>query len=116
LLVANYNTTDNISESASQYALCYRCHNRTAFINEGGPFRYHKKHIVDKKTPCSVCHDAHGISSSQGTATRNARLINFNTAVVRASSSGLLYYESTGTNRGRCYLTCHSKNHNPLSY
>jgi hypothetical protein len=64
-----------------------------------------------------VCHDPHGVPSGTGaTATRNARLINFQTTVVTPTSGGLLYWESTGTNTGRCYLVCHGKTHNPLTY
>src|SRR6185369_9861027 len=64
LLVANYQTTDKTSESATAYALCYRCHDRSSILGNQS-FSSHKKHIVDLKTPCSVCHDAHGISSAQ---------------------------------------------------
>jgi predicted CXXCH cytochrome family protein len=116
LLERRYVTTDRTTESAANYALCYKCHNRNAIINEGGPFPYHKKHIIDDRTPCSVCHDAHGISGAQGNPTNNSRLINFDVSVVTPSSGGLLRFESLGPNRGRCYLTCHGKNHNPFSY
>ncbi len=79
-------------------------------------FREHNKHIDGERTPCNVCHDPHGISSTQGNTVNNSRLINFDTTVVLPSSSGARRFESTGTNAGRCYLTCHGKNHNPLSY
>ena len=46
----------------------------------------------------------------------NSNLINFNSAIVTKSSGGLLKFEDTGLYTGRCYLTCHGKDHNPLSY
>ena len=47
----------------------------------------------------------------------NVFLINFNTAIVTPSSSGILKFEDLpGTYHGRCYCTCHGENHNPLSY
>jgi predicted CXXCH cytochrome family protein len=116
ILERQYVTTDRTTESAANYALCYKCHNRTKFIQESLPFKDHKKHIVEEKTPCNVCHDAHGISSTQGNSTNNSKLINFDTKVVKPSSSGQLKFTSTGTNKGTCYLTCHGSNHNPFSY
>ncbi|HJW25473.1 MAG TPA: cytochrome c3 family protein [Rhodocyclaceae bacterium] len=116
LLERQYVTTDRTSESAASYALCYKCHNRNSFINDGGAFPEHKKHVVEERTPCNVCHDPHGVSSTQGNSTNNSKLINFDTSVVTPSSSGQLKYVSTGRSRGTCYLRCHGSNHNPFSY
>jgi predicted CXXCH cytochrome family protein len=115
ILKLQYLTADNTSESAAAYALCYSCHSRTSILSDAS-FKEHKKHIVDERTPCNVCHDPHGISSTQGNSTNNSNLINFNVAVVTASSSGLLRFEDQGLFKGRCYLRCHGENHNPLSY
>ena len=71
-------------------------------------------HVRGADIPCNICHDPHGVSSTQGSA-RNARLINFQTGIV-TPSNGNMYWERVGTNGGRCYLNCHGKNHNPLSY
>jgi hypothetical protein len=79
-------------------------------------FRHHKKHIVNEKTPCNVCHDPHGISITQGNSTNNSKLINFDLSVVSPSSSGQLKFESRGVFRGACYLKCHGKNHDPRRY
>lgn len=117
LLERQYVTTDNTSESAANYALCYKCHNRTSIIGTGtNSFKEHNKHIVSVKAPCSVCHDPHGISSTQGTTLSNSRLINFNTAVVTKSGTQAIRWERVGTTQGRCYLTCHGANHNPWTY
>lgn len=115
LLERQYVTTDNAAESAANYALCYKCHSRSSILGNAS-FGEHNRHISGERTPCNVCHDPHGVSATQGNATNNSRLINFDTNIVRPSSSGLLRFESTGTNRGRCYLTCHGQNHNPESY
>ncbi len=116
LLLSRYDTVDFTSESANAYALCYRCHDRSSILANQS-FRYHKKHVVGARTPCSVCHDAHGISSAQGTATRNAHLINFDIGVVQPDPvTHRLEYVSQGPRRGACYLTCHGKRHSPKSY
>jgi len=103
------------TESATVYALCYKCHNRTSILGNQS-FDDHNRHIVEERAPCSICHDAHGISSTQGTATNNSHLINFDKRFVTPSSTGILRYESTGPRSGRCYLTCHGRNHNPETY
>ena len=115
LLVSRYNTVDNSSESATAYALCYRCHDRTNILDDRS-FKEHKKHIVDLRTPCSVCHDSHGIASSNGSVTRNSHLINFATSVVTPNSAGKLEYLDTGVFRGECNLRCHGENHSPERY
>lgn len=115
LLERQYRTADNTPESAANYALCYKCHNRTSILGDRS-FKEHKKHIVDERTPCNACHDPHGISSAQGNAINNSKLINFDTTISRPTSNGQLRFESTGTYRGRCYLSCHGESHNPESY
>jgi predicted CXXCH cytochrome family protein len=121
LLERQYVTADRTPESASNYALCYKCHNRTKFTtatNGASPFGTdsgHLKHVVEQRTPCNICHDPHGVSSTQGTPTNNSKLINFNTAIV-TPAGGRLQFISTSTNHGQCYLTCHGESHNPKSY
>ena len=110
-----YLTADNTPESYSNYRLCYECHNRTSILNDDS-FGEHNKHIDGEDTPCNICHDPHGISSSQGNSTNNAHLINFNISVVSPDNQGRLRFEDNGVFHGRCYLTCHGKNHNPESY
>jgi predicted CXXCH cytochrome family protein len=122
LLERQYITIDRTPESAAAYALCYKCHNRTKFItatNGASPFGTdsgHKKHVQEERTPCNVCHDPHGVSSTQGTTINNSKLINFDTTVVKPTTGGRLQFISTATNRGTCYLVCHGEDHNPKSY
>ena len=116
LLVAEYDM-DNGSqlESAAAYALCYKCHSRTSILADLS-FLQHSRHLLVAMAPCSVCHDPHGISATQGTSTNNSRLINFDKRFVSPSASGLLRFEVTGTGHGQCYLNCHGIEHNPRSY
>jgi cytochrome c553 len=115
LLAGRYDM-DNSSttESTAAYALCYKCHNRNVIFSDQS-FRGHDEHVKSQRASCSICHDPHGISSSQGNSTNNARLINFDKRFVTPSGSGILRADIT-TTRVTCYLTCHGKNHNPESY
>jgi predicted CXXCH cytochrome family protein len=102
-------------ETPSTYALCYKCHSRTSILNDDS-FPEHDKHIgIGTDVPCSICHDPHGISSTQGNAVNNAHLINFDRRFVTPSSGGILRYESLGLRRGSCSLTCHGEDHNPAN-
>ena len=112
---------DNSSESAANYALCYKCHSRTSILADAaGSFREHNKHISSERTPCNVCHDPHGISATQGTTANNSKLINFDRSVVSARTGtgapGVPVFTSTGNGTGRCDLVCHGASHNPWSY
>ncbi len=115
LLERQYVTTDNTSESSANYALCYKCHSRTSILADQS-FREHRKHIVEQRAPCNACHDPHGVSATQGNSINSSKLINFDLSIVRPNSSNQLRFESQGTFRGRCYLSCHGENHNPESY
>lgn len=124
LLAYNYETADFTQESSFAYELCYKCHSRNSILNDES-FDKHRGHIVGRHghmggnspTPCSVCHDAHGISSAQGTSLNNSNLINFDRSVVSADTrTGRLEFVDKGVFKGECYLTCHGKRHSPKSY
>ena len=115
LLERQYLTADNTSESAAAYALCYKCHSRTSILSNES-FREHRRHIEWERAPCNACHDPHGISATQGNSLNNSKLINFDLSIVRPNRSGDLRFESQGTFRGRCYLSCHGRDHSPKSY
>jgi cytochrome c553 len=101
-------TADFTPESAQAYALCYKFHNRNSILSNQS-FKDHQKHIVGAKTPCTACHDSHGVST-------NNHLINFDKAIVFPSSQGILRFEDRGRFAGACYLRCHNKDHNPKTY
>jgi len=110
-----YETADWTPESASSYELCYSCHSRSSILNDDS-FKEHDVHVRGDDIPCSSCHDAHGISSSQGNIINNSHLINFDLSIVSPDNMGRLRFEDQGTFKGRCYLNCHGKKHEPRSY
>ncbi|MCP4667024.1 MAG: cytochrome C, partial [Deltaproteobacteria bacterium] len=103
LLEKNYETRDYTSESAHAYALCYKCHSRNSILSDEG-FQEHRRHIVDEKAPCAVCHDPHG-SRNRG------RLINFALTSVGPDGRGRLEYQERARGGATCFLTCHGKTH-----
>ncbi len=115
LLERNYITLDFTHENPSTYALCYRCHSRQSILGDQS-FTKHKEHIQDEKTPCSACHDPHGISNTQGNPINNSHLINFDLEIVRPDNRGRLQFEDRGRFAGQCYLNCHGKEHSPERY
>lgn len=115
LLVLPYNLTDGTVESAAAYSLCYKCHSRDSILADAS-FPLHTRHVVGQRTPCSVCHDPHGVSVTQGTATHNAWLINFDVGVAAANSAGQLWFNTPGDGTGSCALRCHGVEHAPKSY
>jgi hypothetical protein len=115
ILAMNYETTDNTPESPYAYALCYSCHSRNSILaNES--FQGHDLHIREERTPCSVCHDAHGVSSTQGNIGNNSHLINFDTTIVQPNSQDILRYNDEGRYRGSCDLLCHGRDHQTEGY
>jgi len=56
------------------------------------------------------------VSATQGNSTNTTHLINFRTDIVQPNGAGLLEFEDQGRFRGRCYLSCHGKDHNPKTY
>ncbi|MBL4939030.1 MAG: cytochrome c3 family protein, partial [Lutibacter sp.] len=109
LLKLQYTTADNTPESPTAYALCYSCHDRSNILNDSS-FKEHDKHIRKENISCSICHDSHGISSTQGNSTNNSNLINFRTDVV-FPENGQLRFVDTGNKRGYCLLKCHGEKH-----
>jgi predicted CXXCH cytochrome family protein len=92
--------------SASGRALCNKCHNTASL---GSPHGNHNSYA------CTTCHDPHGVIG--GKATSNRAMINFDTAIVSAGTTYLGYfYNGTGSGQKGCYLRCHGKGHNPITY
>ncbi len=117
-------TADNTPESPDNYALCYRCHNRTSILSsisfkqnlsgvtpsKGG----HSGHLGPRvNAPCSLCHDPHGIADN-GMSGSHARLMNFDTRSVSAvSGNNFPFFTGNGTRTGSCTLVCHGVTHTP---
>lgn len=108
LLERRLETKDLTGESQETYALCYKCHERSNILSNQS-FKLHEKHIVEEKTPCTVCHDSHGVPNQ-------SRLINFDLSVATPSKSGNFRFERLGQGKGRCFLKCHDKEHDPKDY
>ncbi len=123
-------TADGTPETYQNYALCYRCHNRTSILSDvsfrkkiarttasGGG---HSGHLATG-APCTACHDPHGVnitapSVPQGTGS-HTHLINFDTRIVLPlGGSTSPVFTDQGRFRGSCTLVCHGKTHNNLSY
>ncbi len=107
---------DHTPESPQAYALCYKCHDRAAVLSPSSPFPTHTLHVVRAATPCTACHDPHGVSARQGNASNNAHLINFDTRIVGRNQRGLREYASQGPRSGRCSSSCHGKDHDEVGY
>ena len=115
LLKHNYSTKDFTHESTYAYALCYQCHSRNSILANQS-FGRHKEHL-EQDIPCSACHDPHGINAAQGTISGNSHLINFDINIVkREPISQRREFIDQGVKRGSCYLECHNKTHDGLSY
>ncbi len=111
LLERNYTTRDDTVESAFEYALCYKCHQRATVLSDRS-FPLHYLHVVEQHAPCSACHDPHGVSLTLGFGSDHTHLINFDTRIVRPDpASRRIRYRDTGRRSGTCTLTCHGEAH-----
>ncbi len=118
LLIRKYETDDFTTESADTYALCYGCHSRESILGDES-FSRHRRHIVDIRTPCSACHDPHGVYRGQGNGTNHGSLINFDRSIVFPAdtpSGRRLEHVDTGRFSGQCTLTCHNFTHIDFPY
>jgi len=95
-------------------ALCQKCHEVEGSILQDHSFKQHRRHVLQANAACATCHDPHGING--GNLANHSALINFDTAMAGPSSSGQFRYERLGEFQGRCYLSCHGKDHDPLAY
>ena len=118
LLVANYSTDDFTPESPRAYALCYQCHDRQSILGDES-FSLHRVHVVNGRTPCSSCHDPHGISRTQGNSANHSNLINFDLRIVQPAGGSIrsgIEFVDLGMHRGSCTLTCHGVTHVRFEY
>ncbi|MBE0474215.1 cytochrome c3 family protein [Rhodoferax sp.] len=113
LLERKYNAGGGlILESADEFAMCYKCHDRNVLLDPNTRRFPHSIHLDPTKTAqasCAVCHDAHGSQSNQ-------RLINFmlfdanGAKVVEPDPNGRLSFTKT-IQGGNCQLACHGMVH-----
>lgn len=118
LLAERYDTSDFTIESAQAYGLCYRCHDRTSILRDDS-FQFHRLHVVVARTPCSACHDPHGVRGAVGGGS-STNLINFDLSIVRPvrTGGGLQQprFVDTGRRSGNCTMTCHGVDHVGTAY
>ena len=133
ILKERYEMADNTPESYDNYALCYRCHDRSSILSDvsfpkkalrmtasGGG---HSGHLA-AGAPCSACHDPHGVSDFGAAGLMetgsHTHLINFDTRIVlpKAGNQYAAYpvFKDTGTFSGSCDLVCHGVVHDNASY
>jgi len=130
ILKERYETVDGTGESYENYALCYRCHERTSILADRSfrtrSFRTtpsgggHSGHLA-AGAPCSACHDPHGVDTSGNEAFRptgdHTHLINFDNRIV-APVEGAQFpsFKDTGSRSGSCTLVCHGVTHLQTAY
>ena len=127
ILRAQYIFTSGTTESYSAYELCYRCHDRDNILSDasfkkknatgtGG----HSGHLsYGGGTPCSVCHDPHGVydpNYQSDPSGDHTHLINFDSAIVTPVSGTYPVFTDNGEFAGTCTLICHGVAHNAYSY
>jgi predicted CXXCH cytochrome family protein len=116
LLERNYAVLDDNPESEFEYAMCYKCHQRTTVLSPQS-FPLHRLHVVDERTPCSACHDPHGVSLTQGFGSDHTHLINFDLRIVSPeATTQQINFDDRGRFAGSCTLLCHGFAHVNSSY
>lgn len=91
--------------------ICYKCHSQSVVTREAPHNR--SEHL---RYGCKACHDPHGISSTQGNAQFNSRLINLSSTDTKAVGTGTAAKWYVDTVNRKCYLSCHGESHNGFSY
>jgi predicted CXXCH cytochrome family protein len=130
ILKERYETSDGTVESFDNYALCYRCHERTSILND---VSFQKKGVKTTATggghsghlttgaSCASCHDPHGTTVAgvpdPAATGDHTSLVNFDTRTVYPVA-GQRYpvFKRTGVFSGSCTLVCHGVPHNGTTY
>lgn len=116
LLSRNLSTADFTVESPEAYALCYQCHEREQVLSERSQFPMHRKHVVDTSTPCTACHNSHGVAAVVGLPDEGAHLMDFDVNIVEPTPRGVRQYQSRGPRSGTCSTSCHGVVHEDTGY
>ena len=126
ILRERYETNDGTPESYENYALCYRCHERSSILADvsfrrkivrttpsGGG---HSGHLAAGAS-CATCHDPHGVPAGAQSTGDHTHLINFDTrSVLPKPGNAFPIYQQTGPFSGSCTLVCHGVTHDSTSY
>ena len=120
ILLGSVNYTTIYGNRPASGENCFLCHSYSIYVTTSsttntnfrkGGDNLHRTHI-DEGATCYTCHDTHG--------SEQLHLINFDTSAVtplNGSNSQSAWVEiTTGNGGGGCFLTCHNKIHNPLTY
>ena len=121
LLEANYAVVEHSpSYQSSDFALCFRCHQEAALLNDQDTgtndthFRFHRKHLQDapgNQPNLPLCASCHG--NSHGST--RPRLIDF-TREPHLTSFTSWTSKEAGAGTGQCTLTCHGEAHAGRTY
>jgi predicted CXXCH cytochrome family protein len=139
ILRNQYDTTNLLhSYNASNFQLCYDCHDEgstgSGILNDytfqkssdgRGGHSGHLKTITDANNTthdvfasCSACHDPHGVPDN-GLSGSHKRLINFDTRIVNpltGSGFSAPIFSGSGNRAGTCALVCHDANGNAVTH
>ncbi|MBE0474675.1 cytochrome c3 family protein [Rhodoferax sp.] len=110
LLELNYNTASTVIESPTEFALCYKCHDRSTLLNPNVGKFPHLRHLSSPvNASCAACHDAHGSRTQSNLINFMLSDVNGN-PVVTPDSAGKIAFTKT-PNGGNCQLACHGMVH-----
>ncbi|MBI5836462.1 MAG: cytochrome c3 family protein [Candidatus Eisenbacteria bacterium] len=120
MLLAATALRDNTTYSTFAYSLCWMCHSEQKIINGTNSFaQLHKKHVVEKKAPCTACHSGHGAQDAgePGQVNFSYALANgFDLQMIDGNTPSTAFHVSGDDSKGYCYLRCHGQDHKPKFY
>jgi predicted CXXCH cytochrome family protein len=111
---AEYSTVSSSGSRVDSQEICFKCHNYDTYVTglDGTTnFPDHTRHLNNNQgTTCYACHDTHG--------SEQLHLINFDASAISflgGRNSQTAWYQD-GTGQAGCYLVCHGRRHEPLTY
>jgi len=130
---------DKAAYNAGDFALCYVCHAEAPFAPNGESsnatnFSYHSKHLAgmtgkgdggtdidtagggQSNAICAECHFRTHSTTTKVGEPGGSRLVSFAPNVKPLVAGGTPSWTLGATSGGSCTLTCHTKEHNGLTY